>query len=206
MSNEKAVGELMEKEIEIEFKNLLTHTEFKRLQEAFHIQETDFMYLTNHYFETPLFALKATHSALRIRQKNNDYTITLKQPHTDGLLESNVCINEEEAKNLLAGIRPFPDEIIHALEELNIDGKSLRHFGSLMTKRVEQKYEDGLLVLDESSYFDVTDFELEFEATSVERGEQQFNELLKKYSITKRPSSPKIRRFNIRKIELEAKK
>ncbi len=59
----------MTQEIEIEFKNLLTKSEFLKLSEALCMKEHDFKQQVNHYFDTKDFSLKQKKSALRIREK-----------------------------------------------------------------------------------------------------------------------------------------
>ncbi len=48
----------MTQEIEIEFKNLLTKSEFLKLGEALCMKEHDFKQQVNHYFDTKDFSLK----------------------------------------------------------------------------------------------------------------------------------------------------
>ncbi len=48
----------MTQEIEIEFKNLLTKSEFLKLSEALCMKKHDFKQQVNHYFDTKDFSLK----------------------------------------------------------------------------------------------------------------------------------------------------
>lgn len=48
----------MTQEIEIEFKNLLTKSEFQKLSEALGMKKHDFKRQINHYFDTKDFSLK----------------------------------------------------------------------------------------------------------------------------------------------------
>ena len=57
------------------------------------------------------------------------------------------------------------------------------------------KQNDILYVLDKSIYNGVTDYELEIEAPTQEKGEQALQNVIKKYHITKQPSITKIERF-----------
>ncbi|WP_251006008.1 CYTH domain-containing protein [Carnobacterium sp. ISL-102] len=65
----------------------------------------------------------------------------------------------------------------------------------MVTKRYEKKIEQGLIVIDESSYSSKTDYELEFEINSREVGEVYFDHLLQLYSIKKRSTKNKIKRM-----------
>ena len=79
----------MDQHIEIEYKNLLTKQDFERLVQFFKIESNQFFTQQNHYFDTTDFRLKKSGSALRIREKNETYELTLKQPAAEGKLETN---------------------------------------------------------------------------------------------------------------------
>ncbi|WP_175988449.1 CYTH domain-containing protein [Bacillus sp. Marseille-Q1617] len=190
----------MSQEIEIEFKNLLAEEEFVQLTKHFKIKETDFTTQENHYFDTPDYQLKDKQSALRIRLKKKIFTLTLKTPVEEGLLETNQPLTVQEADDLLErGV--FPDgEVKEFLESLDISPPYIQHFGSLITKRAEIDFEGGLLVFDESSYFDKVDFELEYEVKDYDQGEKIFFDLLKEHGIPKRETENKIKRFYREKV------
>ena len=63
--------------LEIEFKNMLTETEYDRLIQTFNIQEEQIWLQKNVYFDTKSHDLKQKGAALRIRVKNNTYELTL---------------------------------------------------------------------------------------------------------------------------------
>ncbi len=185
----------MAKEIEIEFKNLLTTEEFAKLSSAFNVEESDFLSQANHYFDTEDFKLKDARSALRIRSKSGQHMLTLKTPHGEDLLETHQPLSDKGAESLLKGGR-FPEgEVRDTLLELNIDPATLHHFGTLKTKRSEQPFKGGLLVLDQSEYLNKEDFELEYEAADRSEGEAIFLELLETFQIPVRPTKNKVRRF-----------
>lgn len=185
----------MEQHIEIEFKNLLYLKEFEKLKEYFNVTEADFATQENHYLDTPCFELKDQDTALRIRQKNEKYELTLKQPAENGLLETNQSITKEMAKAILNGA-PLPDsEITMLIESMKINPSGLQYFGTLQTSRAEFQYKGGLLVLDHSSYLNVEDFEVEYEVTNKLEGQAIFMELLGSLQIPVRKTENKIRRF-----------
>ncbi|MCA1062066.1 CYTH domain-containing protein [Rossellomorea aquimaris] len=191
----------MSQEIEIEFKNLVTRDEFTRLTSHFQIKEEDFSSQDNHYFDTKNDLLKENQSALRIREKSGTYTLTLKTPLHDDLLETNQRITKDEAELLLKGGR-FPEgEVYDALISLQIPIPSLQHFGTLSTSRAEIDYMDGLLVFDKSSYLQKEDYELEYEVKERKRGETIFLHLLKELNIPLRKTDNKIKRFYLEKLK-----
>ncbi|MFE8700398.1 CYTH domain-containing protein [Cytobacillus sp. FJAT-54145] len=185
----------MSQNIEIEFKNLLTQEEFTKLKSFFQIEDSMFVKQINHYFDTPTFSLKELGCALRIREKNSTYEMTLKQPALEGLLETNQTLTSTEADVMLkTGL--IPDGAVKdQLDRLNIALQEIVYFGSLSTERAETEYLNGLIVLDYSSYLNHHDYELEYEVNHFETGEKHFLELLHTLDIPVRKTDNKIRRF-----------
>jgi uncharacterized protein YjbK len=184
----------MTQEIEIEFKNLLTKQEYLHLLEHLPFPE-DGQKQVNYYFETEDFKLRQKHSALRIREKNEMFQLTLKEPYQQGLLETHDSLSSEEATQWLQG-NPIPKEATtKQLLQLGITVAELKLFGSLTTIRREYKQDDLIFVLDQSFYHDQVDYELEIEATNHEIGQQAINKLLNEWKITKRDTPNKIARF-----------
>ncbi|KAA0546533.1 CYTH domain-containing protein [Bacillus sp. BGMRC 2118] len=194
----------MNQEIEIEFKNLLSKDEYQLLLSEYNIQNDDIISQQNHYFDTVSFALKENGAALRIRYKKETYTLTLKQPMTEGLLETHQELSETEASAMLQGGPLLQGDIYTIIKDLNIDTSEIRYLGTLETKRVELPYENGLLVFDHSYYLNVEDYELEYEAKSYHEGKVQFEKLLTQHNIPARQTDNKIKRFfNEKKRQLE---
>lgn len=186
----------MNQEVEIELKNLLTKEEFQDLMNYFSIPETSFTTQTNYYFDTDADTLKKNGSALRIRKKQNTYTLTLKQPHGEDLMEFSDTLTEDEARHMIEGTKTPESEVLRHIEKtFEIQPSSLHCSGSLMTSRHERPYESGLLVLDHSKYLSVEDFEVEFEVPNRKQGEKEFKELLQKFQIPLRETPNKIKRF-----------
>ncbi|MDM5226570.1 CYTH domain-containing protein [Cytobacillus sp. NJ13] len=183
------------KNIEIEFKNMVTREEFSLLIDFLNLRSEDFSEQENHYFDTPDFLLKAKGSALRIRQKNGSFELTLKQPHPEGLLETNENLTESEAAEMIQTGKIPTEQIIKSIEELGIKTDKLQYFGTLATKRAEKKYMKGLAVLDHSRYLNKEDFELEYEVDNRNEGELTFLNLLKQLNIPVRKTENKIKRF-----------
>ncbi|RFB18218.1 CYTH domain-containing protein [Bacillus sp. HNG] len=192
----------MSQELEIEFKNLLEENEYHRLLSAFSIDDEKKVIQENFYFDTAQFSLKNQGAALRIREKNGTYTLTLKQPVRRGLLETHQVLTVEEAKQMLDGGPIINGEVSTILKTLSINPMDVTFFGSLKTKRAEVEYKKGLLVLDKSYYLNHCDFEVEYEVTDEVIGKEIFNELLLQHNIPIRKTDNKIRRFYDRKKQI----
>ena len=185
----------MPQNIEIELKNILTKQEFEKLSQFFNITPHDFFTQENHYFDTVNFALKEKGCALRIRQKNNHFELTLKQPHQDGLLETNEILPIIEVEQMLKGETLKNTPLRSIIKKINIDPDTIQYFGTLTTKRAEITYKHGLIVLDHSYYLNKEDYELEYEVTNREAGEIIFSTLLTQLNIPIRKTNNKIKRF-----------
>jgi len=185
----------MRKELEIEFKNLLTKLEYKKLLQTFRLDEKDAVKQENYYFETDHFHLKEKGSALRIRKKNGKYLFTLKQPEGNGLLETHETIDQECFEHCINGTLRLPLSIQHALQKLGIPMEQLQYKGKLTTFRLEVKRNDSLVVFDRSRYHHYEDYELEMEVNDYEQGKYLFHKLLKENNIPIRQTKNKIERF-----------
>ena len=178
---------------EIEFKNLLEKEEFDRLCLGFGLSTKNFHSQTNTYFDTIDFQLRNAMMGFRLRVVGDRNELTLKAPgeniHT--MLETTCKISANEREQILhtGSIQVSMYEEFHQLPD------ELQAFGTLHTERAETPYQDGLLVLDRSHYLGHTDFEMEFEVTDLERGQQSFMDLLENYKIPKRLTAKKIARF-----------
>ncbi len=186
---------IMSQHIEIEFKNLLTKEEFIRLSSYFKFQDKDFKKQVNHYLDTPDFSLKEQGCALRVRKKPNHFELTLKQPASTGLLETNQTISEDEAEVIIKTGKIPVGPVLNALAPLLLDINFLLYFGSLTTARAEKEYEGGLIVLDHSTYLNTEDFEIEYEVQDEVTGYPIFQNLLEQLNIPLRKTDNKIMRF-----------
>ncbi|ALX48630.1 CYTH domain-containing protein [Lentibacillus amyloliquefaciens] len=184
----------MSQEIEIEYKNLLIKDEFDRLLKGLPFPEKG-QSQTNHYFETDDFSLKKQGCALRIREKNGTYTLTLKEPHSTGLLETHDTLTEQEARAWINENQPAENDTVKRIKEKGIAIKNLIYLGSLTTKRRELSFNHSLLVLDYSTYHGHDDYELEIEAPSEMEGKKTMQAILTDFDINKRKTPNKIQRF-----------
>lgn len=187
-------------EIEIEYKVLLSKEQYELLATSLPFPKTPITQV-NHYFETEDFALKAQLSALRIREKEGKYFLTLKEVQEEGILETHDELNKEEFMSWLNG-QPRPKEhTAKRLERLKIDIVKLKYFGSLTTERKTFSKDNLHYFLDKSIYHDKVDYELEIEAPNKEVGLQVFESILEKYQIEKKKPITKIERFFTSLIE-----
>lgn len=184
----------MSQELEIEFKNLLTKSEYTQLVTHFGINEEDFFTQENSYFDTKSYQLKEASSALRIRIKEESAEITLKTPEGEHLLETNQEISVAQAKEMIeTGSFQPQGKIQEVMQRLNITEPVYLHT-HLKTKRAEKQIENELLVLDQSWYANEMDFELEVETTDAAQGKVFFDDILARFSIPKRDTPNKIQR------------
>ena len=192
----------MSTNLEIEFKNMLSESEYEQLLNHFSISEEQIWTQKNVYFDTKAFDLKRQKAALRVRIKNNTYELTLKTQAEVGLLETNQMITKTDYTTLKHDHRLINGPVYEALMDLGININDLRVITDLTTKRAEVDYQDGLLVLDKSFYGEVIDFELEYEVKDYNKGLNIFNELLAKHNIPTRRAQNKIKRATAANTQL----
>ncbi|MFL0435999.1 CYTH domain-containing protein [Bacillus pumilus] len=190
----------MAQEIEIELKQLLMKEEFEQLKQHFQLKDSDFHTQTNYYFDTPQFDIKSQFAALRTREKNGQWVLTLKEPHEIGLLETHQTI---APPSNLDDFQLPKGEVADRLDHLNIQKDQIVYFGSLETSRAEKKIKEGLIVLDHSRYLTVEDYELEFEVSDLEIGQTAFSALLQQFQIPVRNTKNKVVRFYEEKMKTQ---
>ena len=176
----------MHSNIEIEAKVLLTKEQYSLVVSYLHLERYKKIKQTNHYIDSTTRVLKDNDFALRIREKD-DFVLTLKTPLSEGLLEKNQTLSWREYDALEdEGVFPVGN-IKSFLELCGFNTRELKVLASLTTHRIEFEYEDGLVCLDENIYGRnerIIDYELEIEATSMERAEELVTQLLTSAGIT----------------------
>lgn len=188
----------MTQEIEIEFKNMITKKEYTSLLTSYQLSSNDIKTQQNDYFDCLTFTLRDKGAALRVRQKKNDFVLTLKEPAEEGLLETHQVISLETFQSIKETGELPKGKVSKQVNKLGLTD-NLLHLGSLTTHRAEVELSTGLLVLDHSEYLGCVDYELEFEVTDYEQGEQAFHQLLEEHGIEIRKAKNKIQRFFIAK-------
>ncbi|CAM3032963.1 CYTH domain-containing protein [Staphylococcus argensis] len=186
---------------EIEFKQLLSETQYTQIEDAYFQQATPFTQ-TNYYIDTPDFVLKDHLFALRIREKNDSLEMTLKIPAEVGLLEYNFETTIRPEMDDVLDPSDIPQDIIDELKSIDANIERLTVLGSLTTKRMEVNLDKTLLVLDQSNYLDKTDYELEFEVENHDEGRKKFERILNQFNIDYHEPDNKVKRFFDRKSEL----
>ena len=181
------------KHLEIELKTLLKREDYLNLKELF----SDVKPVTqkNYYIDSPDFILRKNKIAMRIRTFEDRAELTIKIPQTVGNMEYNQTLSFEDA-NICLDQGVIPAGLV--LEELRNRGIQITNWlvlGCLTTIRYEKETDIGLMALDESHYFDVTDFELELEVTNQEKGTADFLDFLEKNDIEYQKAASKLVRF-----------
>ena len=179
--------------LEIEFKSGLTKEQFLSILPLF--KDIHPIKQTNYYIDTPDFAIRDHKMALRIRTFESSAELTLKVSQTIGNMEYNQQLNASEVKLLLEELVFPPGEILNYLLEAIIPIKNLKILGHLTTIRREMEHKIGLLALDENSYFDITDYEIELEVQNPEKGKIDFLNFLEQNKLPYTHLKSKIARF-----------
>lgn len=185
------------RELEQEFKNTLTQTDYHKLLAHFKTDKGRMLQLTNAYFDQDDH-LKNHGMALRIRVINQGRAeMTLK--YAIGPLqkaETTVALSVDEAYSWIdSGRLTVAKPIGDALLEQQITTTTFPLVTAMTTKRYELPYQTGLLVLDQVTFSDKTiDFELEYEVTDLAIGQKEFSALLHQFNIPRIVSAPKIER------------
>lgn len=180
----------MQKNLEVEFKSLLTKEEYERLISKFEGSRSDLQ--TNHYFDTSRFSLKAIDCSFRVRERNT-FEITLKRKKGYQILEKNLAITKEAFEDLKQTGYVDDDDLQDELLGL-IGTQKLNNFMSLSTLRYYLPYKNGILFIDKSTYLGITDYELEYEAKSYHGGKKEFVEIINELGIQYKKADKKIKR------------
>ena len=182
-------------EKEIEFKNLLTQSEYCKIQND-HFPGEKPMYLTNYYIDNEELELISNLLMLRIRVQDGKQLMTVKIPDERHVVcEYSGVTDINLAEGVLIDENSIPENIRGQLIQRGIPVNNLSIQGALITERLEKPSHSGLLVLDRSTYLGTTDYELEFEAPDVGTGKAEFTQILNKYGIVRREEIVKSARF-----------
>jgi uncharacterized protein YjbK len=198
----------MSQEIEIEVKSLVTEQAFHHLIQKVNYSVEHAVTQKNHYFETADFILKNKKSALRIREKEGTYTLTLKEPNKkpeqEGLLETHQMLSLNEAEHAINTGELPSGEVCEQLKQLGVNVDSLTYLGTLTTSRIEGEYENGILCFDKSTYLDQVDYEVEFEGSTLSHAHSVIENLLSSANLSQAPTPNKVERFFDRKQQLSS--
>lgn len=175
----------MEENLEIEFKLLITKSIYKQIISEHKINNS--YQQTNYYLMHP--KLNELKYSLRIRKKNNQYELTLKQPQFSGNLESNLII-DKEIKDKIIKHELVTNEIFDLLKPYHLNSTMFITDYSLTTIRDEINTDHGLICIDYNQYNGIEDYELEYEVTDYNHGKNAFLDFIKKYNLTYNTNCP----------------
>ena len=178
------------KHLEIRIKNTLKKDEYNRLKDQF--TGVTPVLQKNYYIDTPDFELREKKVAMRIRTFEDWAELTLKVPQNVGNMEYNQNLQLKDAENYLAKQELPQGLILDELAKYGIQTSEWQVLGCLTTLRYEMQTAIGLMALDESQYFDITDYELELEVKNHKQGKQDFQQFLEENQISYQKSPFKI--------------
>lgn len=180
----------MQKSADVEFKSLLTETEYNKLLDFFGDMKSDFQ--TNHYFDTKRFSLKALNASLRVRQRES-FDLTFKRKKGYSTEFKSVPVTEEEFLELKETGVVQKEELAGDIANLIKDQK-LVNFLSLSTLRFYVPYGNGILNIDKSEYVGITDYEIEYTSKNYHQGKADFIKIISEFEIQYKKSDKKIKR------------
>jgi uncharacterized protein YjbK len=173
----------MSTNIEIEAKILVNEKEFSLLKSLLKIEEKLKVIQTNYYIDDPIGSLRKYGFALRIRELNETFTLTLKSPMAEGTLEKNQSLTEQAYTTYKKG-KVFPQGLIKDfLEMFGFDTTKLHIITQLTTERYETTFEGRHVCLDKNLYHGLTDFEIESEESSLKHAAETLKLLCEKANI-----------------------
>ena len=185
-------------QVEREFKNLLTKSQYHSLLEDFKPLLTKEIIQTNSYYDWDGI-LQSHKMALRIRivEGKSIGEITLKIPQSS--LEVLEFTHEMPVEMLLQYNEQkefsLPLSIKEALESNGVFIEKVEQTALLTTHRFEGHLSNNeWLVLDESYYNGKVDYEMEMEVQNLSLGEEVFLQILQKYQIQREQAESKIKR------------
>ncbi len=164
----------VEKEIEIEYKALLTEERFEELITYFSkFTNAKIPYIqTNYYFDTWDYALINQGITVRLRNTEDSWKFQIKIPkETEGMYNKQEEI-VHEISTMLAG--DFINNGIDGYNQLlgnltvlpELDIERLYMIGKLQTMRHDFNFYTDTISLDKSTYLGTTDYELEWETNN----------------------------------------
>ena len=171
----------MSNAIEIEAKALVSQDDYRKLSKLF--PSSPRYTQTNYYIDSDDRILNKEGIALRIREKDGNYELTLKTPLSQGLLEKNAPITKAQFEEF-RDHNVFPKgDLVRFLTMLDIDINTLKILTSLTTDRIDVEYKGGLLSIDRNCYSGKTDYEVEFEYNNLGGAKKVLSDLFEENGI-----------------------
>lgn len=180
-------GVQMTKNIEIEFKTIVSKAQYESLLKRFKLEDNVFKQI-NYYFDTDTYELNQKQMVLRIRQKSDVYyKVTLKSQSDQGAYENHLLLSKAQAEHMINHGFNTKDYF----ENLDY---FVKFRVSLDNYRVSTPYQDGVLFLDRCEYCNTVDYEIEYEVNNYHEGLRVFETFLKEHEIDYQPTKRKSER------------
>jgi uncharacterized protein YjbK len=121
--------------------------------------------------------------ALRIREIDNTFTLTLKSPMAEGTLEKNQIISREDYEQFKVH-HQFPKGKLQSfLEMFGFQTASLAIIAELTTERIDTSFQGKHVCLDINTYNGQTDYEIESEQSSLKYAAETLEKLCSETGI-----------------------
>lgn len=174
------------KDIEIEFKALLTDDLYEKLIND-HTANEELTYVS-HYFDTEDDVLKNNNMALRIRVKENCNKLTLKHQIKEDedayYVEVSDFLGICETRDAIDKKIIVSSVLQEYLNDFDISLDTLSKYNSFTTKRIICNFDDHILFLDKTSYANgAVDYELEIESLTYDECKMNFDLYSNKYNL-----------------------
>lgn len=169
----------MEKNKEIEYKILVSKETFTQICQFYPKHHTYTQ--VNYYLTSPQLAAKRY--ALRVREKDGTYEMTLKIPQGFAKMEHNEMISKADFESIENGVM-IDNDITRLLASQGFDLSLIKQEYSLKTIRHDIPLDYGMLSMDENFYNGHHDYEFEFEVNDEKKGALQFDELCALFHLT----------------------
>lgn len=148
--------------LEQEYKCIIDCEMYQRLVE--HFKWDSVSEQTNHYYSDKEGVLSQQRIMVRIREKGGTYKIQVKKHHNTDAVAHIADETEFDTTSVMECI-----DAQKAYEITGVKTEPLYRMGALSTKRHSLKWNDTTeICLDKSTYFDITDYEIEVEYTKEE--------------------------------------
>ena len=171
----------MSNAIEIEAKALVSQKDYEKL--ALKYMKFGVYTQINHYIDSEDGILRREKLALRIRERGDQFEMTLKVPLSQGILEKN-CVWTRDTFIHFRDHSIMPDgDIKKMLNMLDIHTKELKIITSLTTDRIDVPYESGKLSIDRNEYSGKVDYEVELEHNNEIDAERYLKQFLEENGI-----------------------
>lgn len=178
----------MSKNIEIEVRANLDKEEYDKILSSFNKDKTYTQ--TNYYIDNKSCSFSSEKYGLRIRNKNGNFELTLKEKSGDDYIEINQEITVKVKENM---VNPgyFPSgEVKDYLLKCNVTNiDDLYIVCELKTTRIDIKFNDTIISLDKNEYLGIIDYNIECESIGNNNVEHELIKFLKTFDIEYKKSS-----------------